>query len=96
MFKKEDVEKLADLARIKLSEGEVSELQKELDTILSYVSEIQGVSVPDKEDFLDDHRNILREDKEPHESGVFTEVLLSQAPNREGDYIKVKKILSYD
>lgn len=37
--------------------------------------------------------NVMREDTEPHESGIYTEKLLSAAPQREGQYIKVKKIL---
>lgn len=37
--------------------------------------------------------NVMREDGEPHESGLYTEKLLSAAPQREGQYIKVKKIL---
>ena len=37
--------------------------------------------------------NITREDEKPHKSGVYTKKILSEAPEREGDYIKVKKIL---
>ena len=37
--------------------------------------------------------NVMREDKDPHEAGLYTEKILEQAPAREGDYIKVKKIL---
>jgi hypothetical protein len=35
----------------------------------------------------------MREDGEPHESGIYTQKILEQAPAREKDYIKVKKIL---
>ena len=38
-------------------------------------------------------RNVMREDANPHESGIYTEKMLEQAPAREGNYIKVKKIL---
>ena len=37
--------------------------------------------------------NVMREDVNPHESGLYTEKILEQAPTREGNYIKVKKIL---
>ncbi len=37
--------------------------------------------------------NVMREDSNPHESGKYTETLLKAAPQREGQYVKVKKIL---
>lgn len=38
-------------------------------------------------------RNVFREDKNPHLSGEFTEDLLAEAPQRQGEFVKVKKIL---
>jgi Asp-tRNA(Asn)/Glu-tRNA(Gln) amidotransferase C subunit len=35
----------------------------------------------------------MRGDEEFHESGIYTEKILEQAPAKEGGYIKVKKIL---
>ncbi len=35
----------------------------------------------------------MREDAFPHESGIHTEALLNNAPEREGMFLKVKKIL---
>ncbi|MBT3282829.1 Asp-tRNA(Asn)/Glu-tRNA(Gln) amidotransferase subunit GatC [bacterium] len=91
-----DIEKLGDLARIKLSEEEKKGLKTDIESILGYVSEIQEVSSDLKRDTTSDkseHINIMREDGEPHESGLYTEKILENAPQREGDYIKVKKIL---
>ena len=92
---KDKVLDLARLARIELSDAEAAKLSKEFDAILNYVSEVKGITAGDgghePADFA--VRNIMREDGEPHESGVYTEDILSQAPAREGDYLKVKKIL---
>lgn len=38
---KEDVKKLADLARIEMNEDEMGELSKEMGSILDYVSQVQ-------------------------------------------------------
>ena len=38
-------------------------------------------------------RNVMRPDVVEHLPGEYTESLLSNAPDREGDYLKVKKIL---
>jgi aspartyl-tRNA(Asn)/glutamyl-tRNA(Gln) amidotransferase subunit C len=95
---KEEVLKLAQLARIGVSEEEAENLTKEFGAILGYVGELKGLvdvstlnSDPKKEDFL--QKNIFRTDENPHETGIYTEDILKTAPMREGEYIKVKKIL---
>ncbi len=94
MISTEDIEKLAVLARISVSEGEKEGLRKDIEGILAYVGQIQKVSA----ELLEKKeagalRNVMREDGEPHESGIFTDAFLSAAPQREGEYIRVKKIL---
>ncbi len=37
--------------------------------------------------------NVMREDTNPHESGKFSEAILKNAPSREENYLKVKKIM---
>lgn len=96
---KETIDKLAGLARIDIPEKEAQKLAGELGTILKYVDEIKSVpevkggmkEEKNKEDFP--NRNILRGDGLEHEGGIYTEDLLDSAPDREGEYIRVKKIL---
>lgn len=92
---KEEIEHLAELSRIALSENEKEQLRKEVDEILGYVDQVKELtsdssSVPQK----GLHFNVFREDAEPHEPGIYSEDLLSAAPERDGKYIKVKKILN--
>lgn len=87
-----EVEHLAKLAKVGMTDGEKKELQKDLERILDYVSEIKEV-VGDVPQELPSHRNVFREDVEPHETGKFTEDILNLSPAREGNYIKVKKVL---
>ena len=95
---KEKVLKLAQLARVGISEEEAETLSSEFGTILDYVGEVKklvgDVSVEAthfKSDFA--HRNILREDADAHESGIYTKEILKNTPQSEGEYLKVKKIL---
>ena len=89
-----DIEKLANLSRLALNAGEKESLRKDMDSILDYVAQVQKVTANlDLEKKAGILRNVMREDNHPHESGIFTEKLLSSAPQREGDYVKVKKIL---
>ncbi len=98
MISVEDIDKLAELARIRIADGEKEGLVKEIDSILAYVAQIKGASLrvsggKEERDEPGAVRNILREDTQAHESGIYTERLLAEAPKREGDYVKVKKIL---
>ena len=90
-----DVEHLAGLARIEVSDTEKEVLRHDLEEILAYVSQVdeagQGEHLGQKEQ--EELYNIMREDSEPHEPGIFTEDILKQAPARQGNRISVKKIL---
>ena len=91
---KEEVLKLAKLARIEIGEEEAESLSGEFNAILSYVGEIKKL---DHKNAIDEARpsqiNVMREDGEPHQSGLYTKKILEQAPGKVGSYIKVKKIL---
>lgn len=88
-----DVEHLAGLARIKVSDSEKEVLRHDLEEILAYVSEIKEVAAEAGESAVGELHNVLRADSDPHEGGMFSEDLLSAAPTREGNRIFVKKIL---
>ena len=95
MISEELVRKLARLSRLELTAAEVEKLTDDMGSILSYIDTIQKVTLPEKPKgsvYLS-IENVMREDANPHESGIYTETLLEQAPKREGNYLKVKKIL---
>ncbi len=87
--------KLATLARVRLSEDEAEHLSHEFEGILRYVGEVKSVAVTQAAPTPSDYpvRNVMRDDTPRHEAGVHTEALLAAAPAREGNYVKVKKIL---
>ena len=91
----EEIEKLALLSRISLSPEEKEQMRGEVDAILGYVATIQKVSAETtgRASSIVAQKNVMREDTSPHETGLYTEALVGAAPQREGDYIKVKKIL---
>lgn len=93
---KEKVLHLAKLSRIGLEDVEAERLSSEFEAILKYVSEVKEIATRDEGGPKPENfpiRNVMREDGEPHESGIYTEAIMNQVPQREGDYLKVKKIL---
>lgn len=97
MITTEDIESLANLARIDVKDEEKEHLRSSMEGILNYVSEVGKISSDDGSAVSAPEagalRNVFREDGEPHESGIYTDGVLENAPGTEGEYIKVKKIL---
>ena len=90
---KDKVLKLAKLARIDISAKEAESLSKEFSMILEYVGEVKGAAGKTSKEAKDYVKNVLRADELMHDAGKFTEKILKQTPKREGNYVKVKKIL---
>ena len=91
--KQVDVRALAELARMEVSDGELRALETELPAILSFVETIQTVdtSAIERNPAL---RNVMRDDADPHESGMYTDKLLAEAPAvRNGQFV-VKQVVS--
>jgi len=93
MIEKKDVEKLAELSRVEVSEDEKVVFIKDLDAILGYVSEVQEVVTGEVEPEAGRLRNVMREDEGPHKSGEFTKEIMEEMPETKDGYLKVKKIL---
>lgn len=89
MISNTDVEKLAKLARIAITEEEKAQFGKEIESILGYVSDIQKVAKEGERTLT--IKNVMRED-EPVNTDPKN--LIDSAPHSEGDFITVKKILS--
>ncbi len=91
---KDDVLKLAQLARLKLKPEEVEQFQREISEILAYVEILQKVdTVSLKPTYqVTGLTNVMRED-EIKDYGPSPTELLSNIPEVEDNYIKTKRIL---
>ncbi len=97
MISKEEIKKLADLARIEIKDEEVEGLRGEMDAILDYVGQVSHVASQNEamRDEFDNNQiqNVLREDANPTESQTHSKELIAEFPDKENGYLKVKKIL---
>ncbi len=94
MLRKEDVEHLATLARIELSDAEMLEVAEKLTPVLDYVSEISNVVTEENaEARVGELRNVMRVDGEPNAGGEFSGAILKNAPRSEDGYFKVSQIM---
>jgi aspartyl-tRNA(Asn)/glutamyl-tRNA(Gln) amidotransferase subunit C len=91
------VKKLAALARIEVPESELEKFTKEFDAILAYVSQLEKLDLPaDAGKGLPQLRNVLRADGNAYEPGIFTAKLKEQFPEREGDLLVVKQVITHE
>lgn len=91
---REDVIKLAALARLDLSDDEIAEYSQELTEILHYVEQLQNVDVaglvPTNQ--VTGLTNVMRDD-EIVDYGYDPKDLLKNVPAVENDHIKVKRMI---
>lgn len=101
-FTVEEVEKIAALSRLSLTQEEKEGFAKDIGGILSYVSQIQEVAAGDStidrtsnEQYS--HKNVMREDISSKGTGSELnpdpQILVESAPRHTDGYIQVKKIL---
>ena len=92
MITKENIQRLAKLSRIDITSKEAESLTGEIDSILNYVSIIQNISGEEVKE-IPKLRNVMREDIVTHASLEYTDAILANVPEKDGNYLKVKKIL---
>ena len=97
MITREEVQHIAKLARLGLTEQEVEKYQKELSAILGYIEKLKEVDVskvePTSQAVL--LENIMRKDEESPafaKSSAGREKLLALMPETKDGYLKVKSI----
>ncbi|MFH2105157.1 MAG: Asp-tRNA(Asn)/Glu-tRNA(Gln) amidotransferase subunit GatC [Parcubacteria group bacterium] len=88
-----EVEHIAKLARIELSEDDKKTFSTQLTEILQYIKKLEEVDTDDVEPtaHFTQLENIMRHDKAEHGTGQ--EELIKAAPKNQGGCVKVKAVL---
>jgi len=91
---KEEVLKLAQLARLRLSDAEVEQYAKELNAILGYVEQLSDVDTKGLKptDQVTGLQNVMRPDT-VREYTAGPAKLLAQTPDKKDQYIKVHRMI---
>ncbi len=92
---KEQVEHIAKLARMGLTDEEKEKFTKELSSILNYVDKLNKVDTSKAEPIkqITGLENIVREDITEKHDKTIRDKLIKQAPKVKGAHIQVPKIL---
>ena len=91
---KEEVKKVANLARLELDENEISNHAKQLEKILDYIRQLEKIDTHDVPCTTRaiEVTNVFRKDQKKNSDCI--EELLELGPSREDKYFKVPKIIN--
>lgn len=92
MITRDEIKKLAHLARIAVTDQEVDEYTKDFEAILGYVEQINQVVVSDVAPTYPT-QNAARLDEVLNEETAYLDRLIANAPDQEAGFYKVPKIL---
>lgn len=95
---KEEIQHLAKLARIELTNAEIEKFTTEMSAILEYVSAVTDIVGDDAltAPQVGAKYNVFRKDEVTNEADEYTVALLAEMPQTQGRYMVVKKILNPD
>ncbi len=90
---RDDVQRVAVLARLRLSDAEETALTSQLDAILTYMDKLNEVDTSSVEPFRHstDKANAFREDEVTNQPDA--DALLANAPARDETFFRVPKII---
>lgn len=95
MISKEEVLKIAKLARLELSEQEIQNMQKDLSSILDYFNVLKKAKSSSAKTAgkAPSGGNVVRSDEVKPKGSSFAGDLINAAPDKKDGYIKVKSVL---
>ena len=88
-----EIDKVAELSRIRLKAGEKEKLGKDLASILTYVEQLKEVDTAHAAEtsHVLNLMNVFRKDEE--KLSQVSDAVLKHAPDREGNFFKVPKVV---
>jgi len=92
MISKEEVQHIAKLARLELTENEVEKMQKDLSAILDYFNLLKKAPSPAKILQEQNFGGQARKDEILPRDASLAEKIIAAAPDKKDDYIKVKTV----
>ena len=96
MISQKEVQHIAKLARLGLTEKEIEKMQKELSSILDYIEKLKEVDISKVEpsSHLIKVENVMRNDEVRSLKPEVRRKIIEQVPETKAGYLKVKSIFN--
>jgi len=85
---KQTILKVAEIARLKLAEEELSRFEKEFEKIFDYFSDLKKLNLQEEFGYATDNKNVFRDDRAKAKN---SEEILKNVPRIDKRYLKVPK-----
>ncbi len=85
---KQTILKVAEIARLKLAEEELSRFEKEFESIFDYFSDLKKLDLREEFGYATDNKNVFRDDRVKAKN---SEEILKNVPRIDKRYLKVPK-----
>ncbi len=94
MISKEEVQHIVKLARLGLTDEEITKMQKELSAILDYIEKLKEVDIEGVEPTSHSLKieNVMREDKIQNANREAVNKMIGQVPETKDGFVKVKSV----
>lgn len=89
----QDIKKLAEMARIEMTDQEMTDMANDFGGILAYVNQVRETVGISQEEVNFSFTNVAREDMAVNGGGEYTDILVAAFPSSEDNYLKVKQVL---
>ena len=95
MITKEEIKKISSLAKINISNDQLDNYSEQVSKILEYMSQLEEVDTSEVDEYSD---QFLNDDQSLREDEIIPsldrDVVLNLAPDSDGVYFKVPKVIS--
>jgi aspartyl-tRNA(Asn)/glutamyl-tRNA(Gln) amidotransferase subunit C len=91
-----DIQKLAGLARLAVSDEEAGALTNDMNKILEYIKIIEGANIEQGERAIPVVSNVIREDDVVFSDTNVTNLIKQNFPKSKNGYLEVNKIINND
>jgi len=88
----DEIKKIAELSRVEIGGDKLDAFADEFNKILEYFKKLDDAPAEGIEAFSFEEKNVFREDKPGFDMDARKRIL-ENAPERQGDFFKVKKII---
>lgn len=92
-MEREQIEKLALMTRLALSDDEIEAMRDRVGSVVGYVAQVSDIATDGEQKVVGILHNVMRPDVRTREPNEYTEAVLANAPATQGRFIAVKKVI---
>lgn len=95
-MEREQIEKLALMTRLALTDEEIERMRDRIGSVIGYVAQVGDIVTEGEQKKAGVLHTVMRPDVRTREPGEYTAAVLANAPATQGRFVAVKKVIDAD